>query len=118
VPALCNASAVVVCPHGTGLVAVVPTQATVLVGGAPALRAGDVTGWAVAPGCPQLPTPATPGNVPCAKVLALGAGASTKVLVAGQPALLATATLTTNGLPVGTPATVASPGQVTVSAGA
>lgn len=115
---ICNANAVMTCPHQTGMVMAVPTQATVLVGGAPALRATDVTTWAVAPGCTQLPTPATPAFVPCAKVMGLGAGASTRVLIAGQPALLATATLVTNGLPVPTPGLVVSPGQtVVLSAG-
>ena len=117
-PPICNATAVITCPHQTGLVAVTPTQANVLIGGAPALRATDALTWFVQPGCTQLPTPATPTFIPCAKVLGVTAGASTKVMIGGQPALLATASLTTNGVPVFAPSLVISPGQVTVNAAA
>jgi hypothetical protein len=114
VPPLCNANAVVTCPHATGIIRAVPSQSTVLVGGAPALRATDPLSWAVLPGCTQLPTPATPAFVPCAKVVGVTSGQATKVLVGGVPALLGTGVLLTNGLPVGTPATVAFPGQTLV----
>jgi len=104
------------CPHQTGMVVVTPTQANVLIGGAPALRATDVMSAMVMPSCPQLSTPATPTFIPCAQVLGLTSGASTKVMIGGVPALLATAMLTTNGIPVFAPGAVVSPGQVTVQA--
>jgi hypothetical protein len=117
VPPILNAGAVITCPHQTGVVIVTPTQAQVVIGGAPALRATDCTSWAIAPGCTQLPTPATPTFVPCAKVVSiLGVGASAKVMIQGVPALLQTAQFMTNGIPVPTPATVKFPGQVQVSA--
>lgn len=116
-PPLLNAAAVISCPHGTGMVLATPGQARVLVGGAPALTVGDCASWVIAPGCTQLPTPATPGFVPCLKVLApLGGGVSTRVMIGGVPALLATAQFSTNGLPVPAPATVKAPGQVRVMA--
>ncbi len=89
---------------------------TVLVGGAPALRAADMAGAPILPGCPQLPTPATPAFAPCLTVVAPAAPGSTKVFIGGLPALLATDTMTTSGIPVMTPATVKFPGQVTVNA--
>jgi hypothetical protein len=117
-PPLCNAAAVITCPHQTGMVVVTPSQANVMVGGSPALRVSDVPTWAIAPGCTQLPTPATPAFIPCAKVLSLTVGASTRVMIGGVPALLNTAQMVTNGVPVPMPATVKFPGQVLVNANA
>lgn len=112
-PRLCNANAVIVCPHTSGIVNVTASQQAVRIGGAPALRINDVPTWAIRPGCPQVGI----GLTPCAKVMALTVGGSAKVIVGGQPALLDTAQMTTNGVPVFTPATVTQPGQVAVSAG-
>jgi hypothetical protein len=105
------------CPHQTGVLQAIPKQTTVLIGGAPALRAADMAGTPILPGCSQLPTPATPAFLPCVVVAGPAAPGSTKVLIGGLPALLATDTMTTNGVPVMTPATVKFPGQVTVIAG-
>jgi hypothetical protein len=116
-PPLCNANAVMTCPHQTGVLQAIPKQTTVLIGGAPALRAADMAGTPILPGCSQLPTPATPAFLPCVVVAGPAAPGSTKVLIGGLPALLATDTMTTNGVPVMTPATVKFPGQVTVIAG-
>jgi hypothetical protein len=116
VPPICNANAVITCPHQTGVIRPVPRQVTVLIGGAPALRAADMAGAPILPGCPQLPTPATPAFLPCVTVVAPAVPGSTKVLIGGLPALLATDTMTTSGVPVMTPATVKFPGQVTVNA--
>jgi hypothetical protein len=116
VPPICNANAVITCPHQTGVIRPVPKQTTVLIGGAPALRAADMAGAPIMPGCPQLPTPATPAFLPCLLVVAPAAPGSTKVTIGGLPALLATDTMTTNGTPVMSPAMVKFPGQVTVNA--
>jgi hypothetical protein len=109
-------NAVITCPHQTGMAQPVPKQAQVMVGGAPALRITDMAGTPILPGCPQLPTLATPAFVPCATIVAPAAAGSTKVMIGGVPALLATSTMTTNGIPVMTPATVKFPGQVLVNA--
>ena len=117
-PPICNANAVITCPHQGGVVKPVPKQATVMVGGAPALRVTDAAGAPVLPGCPNLPTPGTPAFVPCATVVAPAAMGSTKVMIAGVPALLGTSLMTTNsGAPVPNGTTVKFPGQVVVNAG-
>lgn len=108
---LCNTNAVIVCPHTTGVVKVTAGQQAVRIGGAPAVRVTDVPTWAILPGCTQV----GPGQVPCAKTILLVSGASPKVMVGGVPALLATATMNTNGAPVFALATVKDPGQHTVS---
>jgi hypothetical protein len=117
VPPICNVNATITCPHQTGVAQPVPKQAQVLIGGAPALRITDVVGMPIMPGCPNLPTPGTPSNVPCATVVAPAAGGSTKVLIGGVPALLATSLMTTNCVvPVPNGATVKYAGQVLVNA--
>jgi hypothetical protein len=116
VPPICNVNAVITCPHQTGIAKPVPKQMQVLVGGAPALRITDMAGTPILPGCTQLPTPGTPGFVPCATIVAPAAAGSTKVMIGGVPALLATSTMTSNGVPVPTPVTVKFPGQVQVNA--
>jgi hypothetical protein len=116
VPPICNINAVITCPHQSGVARPVPKQTTVMVGGAPALRITDMAGTPILPGCTQLPTPGTPTFVPCATIVAPAMGGSTKVMIGGVPALLATSTMTTNGIPLNMPATVKSPGQMTVNA--
>jgi hypothetical protein len=115
VPPICNVNAVITCPHQSGMVKPVPKQVQVMVGGAPALRAPDMAGTPILPGCSQLPTPATPAFLPCLVVVAPATPGSTKVMIGGMPAMLATDTMTTNGVPVMTPATVKFPGQVKVN---
>jgi hypothetical protein len=117
VPPICNINAVITCPHQAGKVQLIPKQTTVMVGGAPALRATDMPGMPVLPGCPNLPTPGTPTFVPCTAVITPGVPPSTKVMIGGQPALLANATMTTNSVvPVPSGTTVKFPGQVLVQA--
>lgn len=115
-PPLLNQMAVITCPHQTGVVKVNAMNLNIKVGGAPVVTLGDVSTWAVLPGCTQLPTPATPAFVPCVKVLSeMGVGQSLKIKVKGQPVLLQTAQFMTNGVPVGMPATVKFAGQVKVN---
>ncbi|WP_272477361.1 hypothetical protein [Baekduia alba] len=87
-----------------------PSQAKVLIDGAPVLVVTDLLGAPIV-GCPIPPTPATK---PCTTVVSVLPGSwSLKVLVAGKPALVATATGLTDGVPPGT-IQVVFPGQVTV----
>jgi uncharacterized Zn-binding protein involved in type VI secretion len=85
--------------HG-GKVVVVPKQTMVLIGGAPALRVGDLAGSAII-GCPVVPNP-TGTTKPCTTVVADPiAWAKPTALVLGQP-LLTQGSMpsgTTDGLP-------------------
>jgi hypothetical protein len=109
VPPLVTTNAVILCIHG-GKVTPIPSQTSVLIDGAPVLCATDLLGAPIA-GCPVPPTPATK---PCTTVASVLPGSwSLKVLVAGRPALVATATGLTDGLPPGT-IQVVFPGQVKV----
>ena len=117
-PPICNINAVITCPHQGGIAKPVPKQTVVNIGGAPALRATDMPGTAILPGCPNLPTPATP-NVPCSVVVSPAMPASTKVLIQGQPAMLSTGLMTTNCVaPIPNGARVTFPGQIMVIAAA
>jgi hypothetical protein len=116
-PPICNANAIFACPHQSGLAKAIPKQMNVNIGGLPALRITDVVGYPFMPGCPNLPTPGTPSNVPCATIISPGAPPSTKVRIGGIPALLSTATMSSNCVvPVPNGVTVKSPGQVKVVA--
>jgi hypothetical protein len=116
VPPICNSNAVVTCPHQGGVAKLVPKQMVVNIGGVPAMRATDMPGTPVMPGCPNLPTPATP-NVPCSVVVSPAMPASTKVFIQGQPAMLSTGLMTTNCVaPIPNGARVTFPGQTTVIA--
>jgi hypothetical protein len=95
VPPICNANAVITCPHQAGMAKA----------GAPIV------------GCPNLPTPGTPTFVPCLTVVAPAVMGSTKVMIGGVPALLANSMMTTNCVvPVPNGATVKVPGQFNVMA--
>jgi hypothetical protein len=115
VPPLLNANAVIMCSHG-GMFKIAPTHApTVMVGGAPVLTVADVAPGSMPGGAPcPFATPA--GPAPCIKLGSATGGMATKVLVKGVPALMATTTFITipagAGVPV--PATVMSPGNMTV----
>lgn len=102
------------CIHG-GKVEVIPKQFTVLVGGAPALRVGDVMGSPIV-GCPVPPTPATK---PCTTVVSEipipAVGASMTAMAGGQPLLLEGLSGVTDGVPPGT-IMVDFAGQTTVTA--
>ena len=116
-PPICNVNAQITCPHQSGFAKPVPKQTKVMVGGAPALRITDMAGTPILPGCPNLPTPATPAFVPCATIVAPAAPGSTKVMIGGVPALLPSSMMTTNCVvPVPNGATVKFPGQVKVNA--
>jgi hypothetical protein len=100
---------VILCVHG-GRVTPIPSQTSVMIEGAPVLVATDLIGAPVV-GCTLPPTPATK---PCTTVVSVLPGSwSTSVLVAGRPALLATATGLTDGVPPGT-IQVVFPGQLKV----
>jgi hypothetical protein len=115
-PPICNANAVITCPHQAGMVKPIPQQMQVLIGGAPALRITDMPGAPIM-GCPNLPTPGTPTFVPCVSVVAPAVMGSTKVFIGGAPALLATSLMTTNCVvPVPNGATVKMAGQMLVNA--
>ncbi|MCW2997653.1 MAG: hypothetical protein JWN65_1202 [Solirubrobacterales bacterium] len=108
-PLLVTANAIILCAHG-GKVTPIPSQRSVLAGGAPVLCMTDLMGAPIV-GCPIPPTPATK---PCTTVISVLPGSwSLKVLAAGKPALLATASGLTDGIPPGT-VSVVSPGQTSV----
>lgn len=88
----------------------IPRQVQVLAQGAPVLRLVDLIGAPIV-GCLQPPTPAT---VPCTAIVSpLPGSNSLTVMINGVPALIATATAITNGVPPGV-VTVLSPGQFAV----
>jgi hypothetical protein len=109
-----NSSAALACCH-QGTVTVPPRQAKVLVGGAPALCAGDIGGNPV--GCP---VPPSPSSKPCTTATAPpvpGVSVSTKVFVGGKPVMLGSPSIpgVTDSLPAPCPVlTVRSAGQTTV----
>jgi hypothetical protein len=108
-PPILTVNAVLMCPHG-GQVTLIPRQVQVLAQGAPILWLVDLIGAPIV-GCTQPPTPAT---VPCTLVVSpLSGSTSLTVSVNGIPALIATATAVTNGVPPGV-VTVISPGQFVV----
>jgi hypothetical protein len=110
-PPLLTVNAVLMCPHG-GQVTLIPRQVQVLAQGAPILRLVDLVGAPIV-GCLQPPTPAT---VPCTAIISpLPGSTSLTVTINGIPALVATATAITNGVPPGV-VTVISPGQFAVEA--
>ena len=95
--------------HG-GKVSPIPSQTRVLIDGAPVLVVTDLIGAPIV-GCTLPPTPA---SKPCTTVVTVLPGSwSLKVLIEGRPALVATATGLTDGVPPGT-FQVAFPGQATV----
>jgi hypothetical protein len=108
-PPLLTVNAVLMCPHG-GQVTLIPRQVQVLAQGAPILRLVDLIGAPIV-GCTQPPTGPT---LPCTLVVSpLPGSTSLTVSINGIPALIATATAITNGVPPGV-VTVISPGQFVV----
>jgi uncharacterized Zn-binding protein involved in type VI secretion len=113
-PPAVNASADVACCH-QGKVTVIPTQTKVLIGGAPALCAGDI---AASP-C-LCPVPPSPGTKPCTTATLIPtpvANVSARVFVQGQPVVLGNPTLPgiTDGVPPCPMLMVRFPGQVVVN---
>lgn len=115
-PPVVNASADIACCH-QGKVAVIPKQTKVLVGGAPAVCAGDIA----ANPC-VCPVPPSPASKPCTTATVLpipGASVSARVFVQGKPIMLGNPSVPglTDGAPVPCPVLmVRFPGQVTVIA--
>jgi hypothetical protein len=113
VPPICNINAVIQCPHQGGVAKLMPKQSVVNIGGAPAVRATDMPGTPILPGCPNIGT----GLAPCATVVSPAMPMSTKVMIQGQPAMLSTGLMTTSSVPpVPNGARVTFPGQTTVIA--
>ncbi|MEU2604073.1 hypothetical protein [Streptomyces albus] len=111
-PYVLTTEAVITCVHGAKVVAP-PSQSSLTVHGRPVLLVSDLLA-ATIPACPNTDT--SKGQVPCIKVTALAAGASTRLSVRGTPVALATARGTTQGLPVLPPMwQVRSPGQTTLN---
>jgi hypothetical protein len=110
-PPIVTANATIMCAHG-GQVMIIPKQAQVTIQGGSVLCEGDLSGAPIV-GCAQ---PPSPGTKPCTAVIStLPGSANPKVLVLGRPALLATLTGMTDGVPPGV-IMVANPGQMTVQA--
>ena len=115
-PPIANISAQITCCHA-GMVTLFPKQTKVMVGGAPALCAGDIAGNPTI--CPVPPSPA---SKPCTTSTVLpvpGASISTKVMIMGKPAMLGNPSVPgiTDGAPVPCPTLmVMYPGQVLVMA--
>jgi hypothetical protein len=113
-----NASAVITCCHG-GPVVVFPKQAKVVIGGAPAICAGDISANPTT--CPVVPSAA---SKPCTTSTVLpvpGASVSTKVMIGGKPAMLGNPSVpgVTDGVPVPCPTVMVTfPGQTLVIAAA
>jgi hypothetical protein len=115
VPPIVNASADVACCH-QGKVTIIPKQAKVMIGGSPAICAGDI---AASP-C-ICPVPPSPGSKPCTTATLIptpAANVSVKVFVQGQPVMLGNPTVPgiTDGVPPCPILMVRFPGQVTVMA--
>ena len=115
-PPAVNASADIACCH-QGKVALFPKQAKVMIGGSPALCAGDVS----ANPC-MCPVPPSPGSKPCTTATVLPvpmASVSAKIMVGGKPLMLGNPAVPgiTDGVPVPCPTLmVRFPGQTTVMA--
>ena len=113
-PPVVNAAADIACCH-QGKVAIIPKQFKVLVGGAPALCAGDIS----ANPCLS-PVPPSPGSKPCTTATVIptpGVSVSAKVFVQGKPVMLGTPTVpgVTDGAPVPCPVLmIRFPGQMKV----
>ena len=113
-PPAVNASAVITCCH-MGPVVVIPKQVKVMVGGAPAICAGDISGNPT-----TCPVPPTPASKPCTTSTVLpvpGASVSTKVFVSGKPIMIGNPSVPgiTDGAPVPCPTLMVQfPGQVKV----
>jgi hypothetical protein len=111
VPPVVTSNATILCAHG-GRVTLIPRQAQVLAGGAPALCEPDLVGAPIA-GCAQ---PASPSTKPCTMVASTFPGStSLKVMAGGRPVYVATLTGLTDGVPPGA-IMVVDPGQVAVQA--
>jgi hypothetical protein len=115
-PPLVNVSAQITCCHA-GPVVLFPKQTKVMVGGTPALCAGDISGNPT-----TCPVPPSPAGKPCTTSTCLpvpGASVSTLVMIGGKPAMLGNPSVPgiTDGVPVPCPTLmVMYPGQALVMA--
>jgi hypothetical protein len=114
-PPVVNVKADIACCH-QGKVTLLPKQTKVIVGGAPALRAGDVAANLCA-----CPVPPSPGSKPCTTATVTptpGVSVSRKVFAQGKPVMLGNPTVpgVTDGAPVPCPTLmIRSPGQIKVT---
>ena len=99
-PAVVTMNSRVTCGH-QGTVAITGAPKLTVGGSQVVVATGIATGTAIA-GCV---TPTSPGNVPCTAVTSVISPPSlaTKLLVGGQPVVLAALTGATNGIVGGTP---------------
>ena len=110
-PLVVNSNAVIMCAHG-GRVTLIPKQGTVMAGGAPVMREGDIIGSPIV-GCAQ---PPSASSKPCTLVVStMPGGSNPRVTAVGAPVHIDTLTGMTDGVPPGV-VTVASAGQATVQA--
>jgi hypothetical protein len=100
VPPVVTAAATVLCSHG-GRSALSAGQLKLTVASTPVLRADEVAGKPVV-ACPNQPTPATPGLLPCLVLTAPSSGGTSVLTVDASPVLLANASGTTASSPAGT----------------
>src|ERR1700742_2821927 len=113
-PPAVNISAQITCCH-SGPVVLFPRQTKVMVGGAPAVCAGDISGNPTT--CPVVPSPASKPCTTSTVIPAPGASVSTKVMVMGKPIMLGNPSVPgiTDGAPVPCPTCmIVCPGQVQV----
>ena len=117
-PPLVNANAQILCAHA-GTVTIVPRQTKVLAGGAPVLRASDLAGAPIL----ACAIPPSPGSKPGLAVISVApipmSTVSAKVLVMGEPPLIAPGspwTAVTDCVPPTPILNVVFPGQTTVQA--
>jgi hypothetical protein len=113
-PPAVNVSAMITCCH-SGPVVLFPKQTKVLVGGAPALCAGDIS----ANPC-TCPVPPSPASKPCTTATCIPApmaSVSARVMVMGKPIMLGNPTVPgiTDGVPTPCPTLMVQfPGQTQV----
>jgi PAAR motif len=110
---LLTASGQIMCIHG-GQVTLIPSETTVLVGGAPVMCVPDLQTCPIV-GCPQV----GPGIVPCTMIMVTEPAImpSTSVMVAGKPAYVVQAIGAPGGLTNGNPPGMimcVNPGQTEV----
>jgi hypothetical protein len=108
-PPIVTSNAIIMCAHG-GQVTLIPKQTQVMIQGGAVMCATDLIGAPIV-GCAQPPSPST---VPCTAVVSMLPGStSLTVTVSGQPALVATLSGLTDGVPPGA-LIVSYPGQTIV----
>jgi hypothetical protein len=113
-PPAVNINAQITCCH-SGKVTLFPKQTKVMVGGAPALCAGDISANPTI--CPVVPSPASKPCTTSTVIPTPAVSVSTRVMVMGKPIMLGNPTVpgVTDGAPVPCPTLmVMFPGQTQV----